>query len=215
MKKLLIATIVMVAFAACRAPRVPQQIEGKTSIIAVPFNEKVLRLGTREIPGPIAETELVGATVSVVAGGAEYLPLAPEAVIDTMVEHRDGIIVRSVIIDGPNVVRIPLKKKGGEIISVRYNGWGSPSSVVVRFPTEGGNTVNLVFTVDQKRGVYSLVLGAPIQLGDGTVIYECIDPVSETKYYVPMRVVMLGSVFLDHKVEDRRVIEEGGVPLPR
>jgi len=159
---------------------------------------------------PPTKQELEGTPVSF----TEEFKITPQARVETTSGHDEkGAIVRQVIVEGGNAIRVP-RGKGGVIHSVEYQ-VGKPVKIWVEIPGESGQSAIVPFALLRDGGFLLLLDKKGSQFVKGPSGFQFTDPKGNKFFLKASKPVYLGKIFLDISIIDNRKVEEGGVVLPQ
>ena len=176
----------------------------------IPATLRGILYGAGPVSGPITEQELEGATVSFTG---EFV-ITPQGRVETVSTHdENGAIVRQVVVEGGNAIRVP-RGKGGVIHSVEYQG-GRPAKIWVEIPGESGQSAIVPFALNRDGSFMLLLDRNGSQFIKGPAGYQFTDPEGNKFYLKAPTPVRLGKIFFDLSLLDQRQVEEGGVTLPQ
>ncbi len=211
MKRFVVFLLTLALVSACVSTR-PAATTPETNskeFVKIPVTITGITRGAGPVKGPITRKVIEGSSVSL----SNELTIAASSNVQTEVLHNpDGTTTIRTVVDG-EFIHIPAGK-GGVIVSAAYGNKPYPEELVVNIPSESGNGVNLRF-VPSQGGVYSVWVdkenGQFVRTSDG--YYRVTDPITKAHCWISSN-VSLGYIFVDPQFEDRRRLQEGGVPLP-
>ncbi len=159
---------------------------------------------------PPTKEELEGTPVSF----TEDFKITPQARVETTSGHDEkGAIVRQIVVEGGNAIRVP-RGKGGIIKTVEYQG-GRPAKIWVEIPGESGQSAIVPFALSRDGSFLLLLDKNGSQFVKGPAGYQFTDPEGNKFFVSAQKPVRLGKIFLDISIIDNRKVEEGGVTLPQ
>ena len=176
----------------------------------IPATLRGILYGAGPVSGPITKQELEGATVSFTG---EFVITPQGRVVTTSTHDENGAIVRQVIVEGGNAIRVP-RGKGGVIHSVEYQG-DKPTKIWVEIPGESGSSAIVPFALNRDGSFMLLLDKKGSQFIKGPAGYQFTDPDGNKFFVSAPAPVRLGKIFFDLSLLDQRQTEEGGVVLPQ